>query len=70
MSIIIPLVYNDLYDYLVKPVLDDIQIRSIAIQLIRAVAYIHSKDIVHADIKIDNILIYNDRDCELRAGSS
>ena len=33
------------------------QIRDIATQLIRALCYLHSRNIVHRDIKLQNVLI-------------
>ncbi len=34
-------------------------IRDISLQLIKAIAYIHDKNIVHRDIKLQNVLINN-----------
>ena len=39
-----------------KMVMDDKQIKCIMVDLLKAVAYIHSKGIIHRDIKSNNVL--------------
>ena len=46
--------------------LDEEQARSIFVQLVRGLKYIHSKNILHRDIKLDNILL-TEIDGELKA---
>ena len=45
--------------------LDEAEARHIFQQVVEAVAYCHSKDVAHRDIKLDNILIDKDREVKL-----
>jgi MAP/microtubule affinity-regulating kinase len=42
-----------------SPVLPEDQVRLIFAQIASAVAYMHSKNVAHRDLKLDNILINN-----------
>ncbi|PWZ01849.1 Pkinase-domain-containing protein [Testicularia cyperi] len=58
---------GELYDYLVEhEVLGEPEARRIFGQLCLAVAYIHSKGIVHRDLKLENILL--DERCNVKLG--
>lgn len=58
---------GELYDYLVEnEVLAEPEARRIFGQLCLAVAYVHSKGIVHRDLKLENILL--DERCNVKLG--
>lgn len=58
---------GELYDYLVEnQVLAEPEARRIFGQLCLAVAYVHSKGIVHRDLKLENILL--DERCNVKLG--
>jgi len=50
----------DLYDYalIYNNVITDTQFIDITLQLLNAIKYIHSFDMIHMDIKLENILVY------------
>lgn len=54
----------DLFDYICAKAVPTASILSILKQLIRIVSDIHSKGVIHGDIKLENI-IYNERDGEI-----
>ncbi|KZT03715.1 Pkinase-domain-containing protein [Laetiporus sulphureus 93-53] len=58
---------GELFDYLVeKARLDESETRIIFGQLCLAVAYVHSKGIVHRDLKLENVLL--DEHCRVKLG--
>lgn len=56
--ILLPIYKGTLYDYCPPRSIDNI--RKILIDILSALQYIHSKSIIHGDVKPDNILIDND----------
>lgn len=57
---ILPKADIDLFQYYKKKPLKDEEIISISYQIIRGVAYLHSQDILHGDLKPQNILLFKD----------
>jgi serine/threonine protein kinase len=51
---------GNLYDFMKERPLDEPTIRSIFVQMLRAVDYLHQRKIIHRDIKPENILIDSD----------
>lgn len=60
VSIILPLANYSLYDYLSKVNLNNAHKLNITWQILKGLEYIHSKDILHGDLKTDNIIIFRD----------
>ena len=56
---------GDLFDYLGEDggVLPDREVAHFGAQLLSAVAFVHSRDIVHRDIKLENVLLLADQRC-------
>jgi serine/threonine protein kinase len=55
-----------LHDYLRKnPILDEYDIRNICKQIADGVAYLHSHNIIHCDLKLDNIIINDNNDIKI-----
>ena len=67
MGIILPLAELSLDQYVLNRRLTDDLVRIIGIQVIYGLIYIHSKDLIHGDIKSGNILIYREKECNIRA---
>lgn len=62
--ILLPKANMDLKKYVELNKLTEVEIVSISYQLIRGVAYLHSQDILHGDLKPQNILIFdNTEEC-------
>lgn len=67
MALVLPLASSTLSDEIKQDALDDEAMKAVAIQLIRALAYVHSKDVVHADVKPGNVLMYSRPGCPVHA---
>lgn len=65
MAIIIPLADETLGNRMFElpDGFDAKTVKFIALQLIRGVAYIHSRDIIHGDLKVENVLMYEGEGC-------
>ena len=57
MGLVFPLARQDLFAEYKQEPLTLVEVKFIVLQLMRAVAYLHSQDILHGDIKPQNILL-------------
>lgn len=61
MYMLMELGEEDLFYFLEKHDLSDNDILNISYQLVQAIAYLNGKNIIHGDLKMENILMVNDK---------